>query len=75
VARLAYDVAGVFGAVVVGVIVALLLHALNLVLGAFSPTIHSMRLHYVEFFRKFYTGGGRPFVPFRSRMGSELLLE
>jgi V/A-type H+-transporting ATPase subunit I len=50
--------------VVLGVIVAVLIHALNLVMGAFSPTIHSLRLHYVEFFRKFYEGGGRPFEPF-----------
>jgi V/A-type H+-transporting ATPase subunit I len=33
-------------------------------MGAFSPTIHSLRLHYVDFFRKFYEGGGRPFEPF-----------
>jgi V/A-type H+-transporting ATPase subunit I len=50
--------------VVLGVIIAVLIHALNLVMGAFSPTIHSLRLHYVEFFRKFYETGGRPFEPF-----------
>lgn len=66
-ARLANDVVGMMGSVVVGVILALLIHALNLVLGAFSPTIHSLRLHYVEFFRKFYEGGGQPFEPFQSR--------
>jgi V/A-type H+-transporting ATPase subunit I len=64
VARLANDLAGSVGSVLIGVIVALLIHALNLALGAFSPTIHSLRLHYVEFFRKFYEGGGRPFEPF-----------
>jgi V/A-type H+-transporting ATPase subunit I len=37
---------------------------LNLVLGAFSPTIQALRLHYVEFFPKFYEGGGQPFRPF-----------
>ena len=41
---------------------------LNFALGVFSPTIHSLRLHYVEFFRKFYEGGGRPFEPFRSQL-------
>ncbi|HET7091627.1 MAG TPA: V-type ATP synthase subunit I [Anaerolineae bacterium] len=63
-ARVANDLAGSVGNVVVGVIIAVLIHALNLALGAFSPTIHSLRLHYVEFFRKFYEGGGRPFEPF-----------
>lgn len=71
VARLANDLAGSIGSLIVGVIVALLIHALNLVLGAFSPTIHSLRLHYVEFFRKFYEGGGRPFEPFQSRVAEE----
>ena len=66
-ARVANDLAGSVGNIVVGVIIAVLIHALNLVLGAFSPTIHSLRLHYVEFFRKFYEGGGRPYEPFRSQ--------
>ena len=67
-AKVANDTAGMVGNLVVGIIVAGLLHALNLVLGAFSPTIHSLRLHYVEFFRKFYEGGGRSYKPFRSRL-------
>lgn len=71
-AFLANEVAGIMGSIVVGIIIAVLIHALNLVLGAFSPTIHSLRLHYVEFFRKFYEGGGRPFVPFQSRRVKQL---
>jgi V/A-type H+-transporting ATPase subunit I len=63
-ARVANELAGSLGSIVVGFIIAVLIHALNLALGAFSPTIHSLRLHYVEFFRKFYEGGGRPFEPF-----------
>ncbi len=68
-AKVANDMAGILGNLIVGLIVAVLIHALNIVLGAFSPTIHSLRLHYVEFFRKFYEGGGRPYQPFRSRFG------
>lgn len=67
-AKVANDVGGMAGSVVVGIIIAVLVHALNLALAAFSPTIHSLRLHYVEFFRKFYEGGGRPYQPFRSRL-------
>jgi V/A-type H+/Na+-transporting ATPase subunit I len=51
--------------VVIGILIAILFHTLNLALGAFSPTIHSLRLHYVEFFGKFYEGGGHDFHPLR----------
>lgn len=64
-ARVANDLIGAVGNVLVGLIIATLLHALNIALGAFSPTIQSLRLHYVEFFGKFYEGGGQPFRPFQ----------
>ena len=57
--------AGAFGGVVVGVVFALLFHLINFVLGVFSPTIHILRLHYVEFFGKFYSPGGVEYRPFR----------
>lgn len=53
------------GSVVLGVLVAVLLHLLNLVMSLFSPSIQSLRLHYVEFFSKFYEPGGVPYAPFR----------
>jgi len=56
---------GLTGDVVTGVFVAGLLHLLNIVLGVFSPTIHSLRLHYVEFFSKFLEHGGRRFEPLK----------
>jgi V/A-type H+-transporting ATPase subunit I len=51
--------------VAVGAIVAGLLHALNLAISIVSATIQSLRLHYVEFFTKFYQSGGEPFRPFK----------
>ena len=56
---------GAFGGVVVGALFALLFHLINFVLGVFSPTIHMLRLHYVEFFGKFYSPGGSQYRPFR----------
>jgi V/A-type H+-transporting ATPase subunit I len=56
--------AGMVGNIVIGVIIAALIHAINLAL-AFSPTIQSARLHYVEFFGKFYKSGGEPYKPFK----------
>ncbi|MFP3853950.1 MAG: V-type ATP synthase subunit I [Anaerolineales bacterium] len=66
-ATVANEIAGTVGSLIVGVIIAVLMHLLNVVMGAFSPSIHSLRLHYVEFFRKFYETGGQPFKPFGDR--------
>jgi V/A-type H+/Na+-transporting ATPase subunit I len=41
-----------------------LLHAVNFTLGLISPTVAALRLHYVEFFEKFYDEGGTPYRPF-----------
>ena len=46
-----------------GRVAAVLLHLVNLALGIFSPTIHAMRLHFVEFFTKFYETGGTEYKP------------
>jgi V/A-type H+-transporting ATPase subunit I len=49
----------------VGIPVALLVHALNLGIGVFSPTLHSLRLNYVEFLPKFYSPEGNGYKPFK----------
>lgn len=72
-ARVANELAGATGVIWLGIIIAVLFHTLNVALGAFSPTIHSLRLHYVEFFGKFYQEGGVPFVPFGQSQDKPLL--
>ncbi len=64
-AFMANQLAGLTGDIVVGIIVGGLLHALNILLGVLAPTIHSLRLHYVEFFSKFLQYGGRKFEPLK----------
>jgi V/A-type H+-transporting ATPase subunit I len=54
---------GMTGDILVGILVAGLLHAFNLLLGVFAPSVHALRLHYVEFFSKFLDLGGRRFEP------------
>jgi V/A-type H+/Na+-transporting ATPase subunit I len=49
-----------------GILVAIFFHTLNLALASFSPTIQALRLHYVEFFNQFYEPGGRAFRAFGS---------
>lgn len=58
---------GMTGDVMAGILVAGILHAFNLLLGVFAPTVHSLRLHYVEFFSKFLDLGGRRFEPWHKR--------
>lgn len=51
----------------VGIVLIVALHALNLFLSLLSAYVHGARLQYVEFFGKFYTGGGRAFKPLKTQ--------
>lgn len=49
-------------AIIVGIVILVAVHFINLLLGILSPFMHPLRLHYVEMFTKFYSahgGGGR----------------
>jgi V/A-type H+-transporting ATPase subunit I len=62
-AIMANRMAGALGSVIVGAMFALLFHLVNFAIGLFSPTIHALRLHYVEFFGRFFSPGGAEYRP------------
>lgn len=52
---------------IVYLIIFSVLHFLNMILGIFEGAVQSARLNFVEFFTKFYAGGGIKFNPFAYR--------
>jgi V/A-type H+-transporting ATPase subunit I len=54
------------GFAALGIALVLIGALFNIILGVFEPGIQGVRLLYVEYFSKFYTGNGRPFIPFGS---------
>ena len=50
---------------VIGIPFAILIHLVNVGIGIFSPTLHSLRLNYVEFLPKFFSPQGKVYEPFR----------
>ncbi|OPY42857.1 MAG: V-type ATP synthase subunit I [Methanoregulaceae archaeon PtaU1.Bin066] len=50
--------------IIVGVLVFVIGHLLNTILGVLGGALQSIRLQYVEFFTKFYKGGGKKYNPF-----------
>jgi V/A-type H+-transporting ATPase subunit I len=56
------------GIPVIGIILVVIIlipsHLFNIVINALGGFIHTMRLQYIEFFGRFYSGGSKPFKPF-----------
>lgn len=50
----------------IGIVILAFLHIFNMLLGLLSAYVHGARLIFVEFFGKFYEGGGRAFSPIKT---------
>ena len=58
-------VAGVVVGAILAIIILIVGHMINLLLGLITGFVHSLRLCFVEFLIKFYEGGGIHYSPFR----------
>jgi V/A-type H+/Na+-transporting ATPase subunit I len=56
---------------ILGAIVIVLGNVGVILLEGIVATIQAIRLEYYEFFGKFFSGGGKPFAPFRINQGSK----
>ena len=69
IAQVINQIGSMGGRSVVGVIMFILVflvgHTLSLAINLLGAYVHTNRLQYVEFFGKFYEGGGSPFTPFK----------
>ncbi len=57
--------AAMFSNVLLFILVFLAGHTVNIAVNLIGTYVHTSRLQYVEFFSKFYEGGGRSFTPFK----------
>ncbi len=57
--------------IIAAIIIGVTGHMLNIALGLLGGFLHAIRLHYVEFFTKFFKGGAVPFNAFGKRGAEE----
>jgi V/A-type H+-transporting ATPase subunit I len=60
---LARMVAVNIGGMIIALVIYIIGHSFNLAMSLLSAYVHDSRLQYIEFFNKFYEGGGKPFKP------------
>jgi V/A-type H+-transporting ATPase subunit I len=53
--------------ILAGVLILALGHIINIGIGMLGSFLHSLRLHYVEFFTKFFHGGAKKYSPFGAK--------
>lgn len=56
-----------FAGILFGPVIFIFGHIFNLALGLLGAYVHTCRLQYVEYFGKFYEGGGKSFSPFKTQ--------
>jgi len=52
--------------VILAALILIVGHTINFAINALGAYVHSCRLQYLEFFGKFFTGGGKPFKPLKA---------
>lgn len=60
---------------ILGMLMFVVGHIVNILLSLLSSFVHSLRLQFVEFFPKFFAGGGREFSPLRNEYQHVMIVQ